>query len=163
MPAHCGTGKLLHGRAANARPGRLHRRPATAGLGGHPTDVAGPGRQRADFRSPDFRAGRRNHLSQTRRVTGSRRRTLTATSAIRTTPGGSCRSGCPVPCDTRWPFSRQIAAASTSSCDAIIHRHQPSAVAWTTPPASNARIGDEPCLATTVPVKSLPCRRPARA
>ena len=40
--------------------------------------------------------------------------------------------------------------ASTSSCAAIIHRHRPTVIGWTTPPASNARTGDKPCHATTV-------------
>ena len=38
-----------------------------------------------------------------------------------------------LPCALRyqWPFSKPIAAASTSSCAAIIPRHRHSAVAWT--------------------------------
>ena len=114
-PEHCNTCALRDGedavpRATDAGPGRLHRRQPRPDLAAIQLTLPAPDDKDRIFalfssRTPSpIPSGKR---------TGSRRRTSTAMSAIRTTPGGSCRSGYPVPCDTSWPFSRPIAAAST--------------------------------------------------
>ena len=75
-PEHCDACPLrdgeaaVSGNAADTGPGCLHRRPATAGPGGNPTDAAGPGREGTNVCPPDFRAGRRDYLSQTGRGLG---------------------------------------------------------------------------------------------
>ena len=115
---------------AQTSPGCLHRRPAAAGPGSYRTDLARPDDKGRIFARPLFEPDgaitypkREEDWEPPKNINGYVR---DPNNAWRFLP-----LWLPLPCDTSWPFSRPIVAASTSSCDAIIPRHRYSAVAWT--------------------------------